>query len=159
MSGGAPRDLVTASYLLNELPEAARPRLIERLWQATAGVLVIVEPGTPAGYSRILAARDALIRHGANVIAPCPHAQACPLVAPDWCHFAARVARSRRHRLAKAATVPWEDEKFSYVALAREPNASAPGLSAPGPAASPDAPEGLARASSPARARAAAASR
>ena len=119
--GGAPRDLVTASYLLNELPEAARPRLIERLWQATAGVLVIVEPGTPAGFSRIHAARDALIRHGANVIAPCPHAHACPLVAPDWCHFAARVARSRRHRLAKAATVPWEDEKFSYVALAREP--------------------------------------
>jgi ribosomal protein RSM22 (predicted rRNA methylase) len=53
------------------------------------------------------------------VIAPCPHADECPLVPPDWCHFAARVARSRRHRQAKGAEVPWEDEKFSYVAVSR----------------------------------------
>jgi ribosomal protein RSM22 (predicted rRNA methylase) len=31
------------------------------------------------------------------------------------------VARSRVHRLAKGGEVPWEDEKFAYVAAARMP--------------------------------------
>ena len=51
----------------------------------------------------------------------CPHALACPLALPDWCHFARRVARSRTHRLAKGADVPWEDEKFIYITAARTP--------------------------------------
>lgn len=118
---GEPRDLVTMAYVLNELAPEARPQVLERLWQATADTLVIVEPGTPAGWQRILAARRRLIEGGAHVIAPCPHAQDCPLVAPDWCHFAERVARSRLHRQAKGGVVPWEDEKFSYVALSRRP--------------------------------------
>ena len=118
---GEPRDLVTMAYVLNELAPEARPRVLDRLWQATADMLVIVEPGTPAGWQRIVAARRQLIESGAHTIAPCPHAHDCPLVAPDWCHFAERVARSRLHRQAKGGTVPWEDEKFSYVALSRRP--------------------------------------
>jgi ribosomal protein RSM22 (predicted rRNA methylase) len=85
----------------------------------TVDTLVIVEPGTPAGWQHILAARRQLIDFGAHVIAPCPHANACPLQSPDWCHFARRVARSRLHRQAKGADVPWEDEKFSYLAVSR----------------------------------------
>jgi ribosomal protein RSM22 (predicted rRNA methylase) len=34
------------------------------------------------------------------------------------------VARSRIHRLAKDAEVPWEDEKFSYLAASRLPAAT-----------------------------------
>jgi ribosomal protein RSM22 (predicted rRNA methylase) len=116
-----PRDLVTLAYVLNELAPEARPHVLQRLWQLTADTLVIVEPGTPAGWQRIIAARRQLIEAGAHVIAPCPHAHDCPLQAPDWCHFAERVARSRLHRQAKGAEVPWEDEKFSYVALSRVP--------------------------------------
>jgi ribosomal protein RSM22 (predicted rRNA methylase) len=119
----APRDLVTMAYMLNELGPDERPRVWRWAWQATADVLVIIEPGTPAGWQRILAVREQLIEAGAHVIAPCPHAQACPLHPPDWCHFAARVARSRLHRQAKGAEVPWEDEKFSYVAVSRHPAA------------------------------------
>lgn len=115
------RDLVTMAYVLNELAPEARPQVLDRLWQSTADTLVIVEPGTPAGWQRIIAARRQLIESGAHVIAPCPHAHDCPLVAPDWCHFAERVARSRLHRQAKGGVVPWEDEKFSYVALSRKP--------------------------------------
>jgi ribosomal protein RSM22 (predicted rRNA methylase) len=118
---GAPRDLVTLAYVLNELAPAVRQPALERLWRLTADTLIIVEPGTPAGWQRILAARRQLIESGAHVIAPCPHARECPLQAPDWCHFANRVARSRLHRQAKGADVPWEDEKFSYVALSRRP--------------------------------------
>jgi ribosomal protein RSM22 (predicted rRNA methylase) len=121
----APRDLVSLAYVLNELAPAARESVLQRLWEATADTLVVVEPGTPAGWERIRAARRQLIEAGAHVLAPCPHASACPLHAPDWCHFAERVARSRLHRLAKGAEVPWEDEKFSYVAFSRRPAVAA----------------------------------
>ncbi|WP_102961206.1 small ribosomal subunit Rsm22 family protein [Mangrovicella endophytica] len=114
-------DLVTLAYVLDELSPAAGEQLISRLWALTRGLLVVVEPGTPAGWRRILAARDQLIASGAAVVAPCAHASPCPLVAPDWCHFAARVARSRRHRLAKGGEVPWEDEKYIFIAASRHP--------------------------------------
>lgn len=115
------RDLVTLAYVLDELEPAARDPLVERLWEATADMLLIVEPGTPAGWERILVARDRLIALGAHLVAPCPHAGPCPLARPDWCHFSRRVARSRLHRQAKGAEVPWEDEKFIYVAASRHP--------------------------------------
>jgi ribosomal protein RSM22 (predicted rRNA methylase) len=120
----APRDLVTLAYVLNELASSIRATLLDRLWGLTADMLVIVEPGTPAGWRRILTAREQLLEAGAHLIAPCPHAHACPLRAPDWCHFAQRVARSRIHRLAKGADVPWEDEKFIYLAVSRKPGVS-----------------------------------
>ncbi|MFN9849636.1 MAG: small ribosomal subunit Rsm22 family protein, partial [Alphaproteobacteria bacterium] len=47
------------------------------------------------------------------------HEEACPLVDPDWCHFSVRLARSRDHRLAKGAEVPYEDEKYAYLLVAR----------------------------------------
>ncbi|HVY90191.1 MAG TPA: small ribosomal subunit Rsm22 family protein [Hyphomonadaceae bacterium] len=116
-----PSDLVVLAYVLDELTQADRGPLIDRLWSLTAGVLVIVEPGTPAGWARILDARARLITAGARIAAPCPHARTCPIVGPDWCHFSARVARSRTHRLAKSAEVPWEDEKYIYLAATRLP--------------------------------------
>lgn len=112
-------DLVVASYALAEIPPAKQALTVAALWASTEGLLVIVEPGTPAGYARIIAARETLIAAGGTVLAPCPHQQACPLVAPDWCHFSQRLARSRDHRLAKGAQAPFEDEKFSYLVAAR----------------------------------------
>ena len=118
--GPFPRaDLVLASYALAELPAAAQARTVTALWDACDGVLALVEPGTPAGYGRILAAREALIAAGARVLAPCPHEGPCPLVEPDWCHFSIRLPRSRDHRLAKGAEVPFEDEKYAYLLAAR----------------------------------------
>lgn len=111
--------LVLLAYVLDELPQAAREPLIRQLWSLTGDTLLIVEPGTPAGWKRILQARDLLIQEGAHLLAPCPHTRPCPLDPPDWCHFIARVARSRLHREAKGGTVPWEDEKFIYVAASR----------------------------------------
>jgi len=113
-------DLVTLSYVLDEIAPAAIAPLADMLWSKTGGVLLVVEPGTPAGWARILTVRDRLIAAGAQVVAPCPHAQSCPIVAPDWCHFAQRLPRSRLHLRAKEAEVPYEDEKFAYVALARD---------------------------------------
>jgi ribosomal protein RSM22 (predicted rRNA methylase) len=116
-----PADLVTASYMIGELTEAERAALVDALWAKTADTLVIVEPGTTAGYARVIAARAQLIAAGGHVAAPCPHDQPCPLVAPDWCHFVQRLARSRAHKQVKDVDVPFEDEKFIYVALTRTP--------------------------------------
>ncbi|WP_192256500.1 small ribosomal subunit Rsm22 family protein [Mesorhizobium silamurunense] len=119
--GLEPADLVSATYVLDEIVPASLPKLIDRLWRLTADSLLIVEPGTPAGWQRILVARSQLIEAGAHVSAPCPHEAPCPIAPPDWCHFSRRVARSRLHRLAKDADVPWEDEKFIYLAASRHP--------------------------------------
>lgn len=112
-------DLVIASYALAEIMADRQNSTVIELWTVCDGLLVLVEPGTPAGYRRLLAARDALIAAGATILAPCPHHAACPLVAPDWCHFSVRLPRSRDHRLAKGAEVPFEDEKFAYLLAAR----------------------------------------
>jgi ribosomal protein RSM22 (predicted rRNA methylase) len=116
-----PRDLVTLAYVLCELPDSTRAALIDRLWSLTASLLLIVEPGTPSGWQRILEARQSLITLGAHVAAPCPHHLRCPLSTPDWCHFAERLPRTRIHRLVKQADVPWEDEKYIYLSAARGP--------------------------------------
>lgn len=114
-------ELVTLAYVLDELSPAEGLTLIERLWAATSGLLVIVEPGTPAGWRRIVGVRSRLVELGAHLAAPCPHSQACPIVEPDWCHFSRRVARSRVHRLTKRGDVPWEDEKYIFLAASRLP--------------------------------------
>jgi ribosomal protein RSM22 (predicted rRNA methylase) len=114
-----PADIVIASYVAGEIADRELERFAQALWAATAGALAIIEPGTPAGYARIMRVREELIAAGAHVAAPCPHARACPLHAPDWCHFAQRLPRSRDHLRIKGAEVPYEDERFSYVVLSR----------------------------------------
>ncbi|GGB05234.1 methyltransferase type 11 [Brucella endophytica] len=112
-------DLVTLAYVLDELSPEEGQRLTNTLWQAARGMLLVIEPGTPAGWRRMMAVRKLLTENGAHLIAPCTHTAPCPLSEPDWCHFSRRVARSRLHRLAKGGEVPWEDEKFIYLAAAR----------------------------------------
>jgi ribosomal protein RSM22 (predicted rRNA methylase) len=119
-------DLVIASYLVGELGEAERRQLAELLWTKTGDTLLVVEPGTPAGYARIIALREQLIGAGAHVVAPCPHDHDCPLAKPDWCHFAQRLPRSRAHKQVKGTELPFEDEKFSYVVVSRHPIANRP---------------------------------
>jgi len=110
-----PADLVIASYLLGELPHQVRRRLAAAPL-TTNGLLAVVEPGTPAGYERVVALRDQLIGAGLSVVAPCPHDLECPIPrGRDWCHFAVRVGRSAAHRELKGGTLAYEDEKYSYV--------------------------------------------
>jgi ribosomal protein RSM22 (predicted rRNA methylase) len=119
LADAEPADLVIASYLVGEMDDEKRAALAGLMWTKTRDTLLIVEPGTPAGYARIIALRTQLIALGAHVAAPCPHDRECPLAAPDWCHFSQRLPRSRAHRALKGAELAFEDEKFAYVALTR----------------------------------------
>jgi ribosomal protein RSM22 (predicted rRNA methylase) len=112
-------DLVVASYVIGEIGDAERRALTDLMWAKTQDTLLVVEPGTSAGYGRIIALRAQLIAAGAHVAAPCPHDGACPLASPDWCHFTQRLPRSQAHKQLKSAELPFEDEKFSYVVLTR----------------------------------------
>ncbi|WP_265445411.1 small ribosomal subunit Rsm22 family protein [Flexivirga meconopsidis] len=132
LAGGAapPADLVTVSYVLSELTAADQLGVTRAAMSAARRAVAVVEPGTPDGYARIMAVRDELRSAGWRLVAPCPHQLDCPLVAPDWCHFSARVERSAIHRRLKGGELGHEDEKFAYVvALASgsdEGGASAP---------------------------------
>jgi ribosomal protein RSM22 (predicted rRNA methylase) len=108
-------DLVTVSYVLSELDAAAQAALVAVAIGAARRAVAIIEPGTPSGHRRVLAARDQLLAAGWQVVAPCPHQLDCPVREPDWCHFSARVERSAIHRQLKGGELGYEDEKFSYV--------------------------------------------
>jgi ribosomal protein RSM22 (predicted rRNA methylase) len=123
-------DVATVSYVLGELTDAQQATILAVAVRAAPAV-VVIEPGTPAGHRRILAARERLLAAGYRLVAPCPHRLECPLAtAGDWCHFGARLPRSTVHRRVKGAELGYEDEKFSYVAATR------PG--APGAGKQPD---------------------
>ena len=115
-------DLVVIAYTLGELPQAAADAALHKAWKCAGKFLVVIEPGTRRGFAAVNAARSALIAHAAHafILAPCPHAGACPMAAAgDWCHFSQRVERTQQHRQLKGGDLGYEDEKFSYVAAAK----------------------------------------
>lgn len=121
----ARHDLVIISYALGEIEQTSARRLIDRAWAWASKAVVIVEPGTPRGFHAIAAARDALIAAQAAIVAPCTHALRCPLARRnDWCHFDMRVERTRRQQHVKAANLPFEIEKYSYLIGARSMDAA-----------------------------------
>ncbi len=128
---GPSADLVVASYVLAELVQERAGLVARDLWQSAEVGLVLVEPGTPDGFTRIRAARAALIEAGAHIAAPCTHDRDCPLLEDDWCHFSQRLPRSRDHMLLKDATVPFEDERYSYVVAIRQKAARGARILAP----------------------------
>jgi len=114
-------DMVIESYVLNEMTEEMRLHVAEKLWNAAGTMLLLVEPGTPVASAQLQRIREYLSQNGAHIAAPCPTEGHCPMTGGDWCHFQQRVARSRLHKQLKGGDVPYEDEKFSYLALIREP--------------------------------------
>lgn len=115
-------DLVVSSYVINELSEENRKKAIEKMWDSTNDILLIIEPGTPEGFRHILEARKQLLSKGASIIAPCSHNGNCPINhQEDWCSFYVRVARGGMQRQAKKGELGYEDEKFSYIAFSKTP--------------------------------------
>lgn len=112
-------DMVVASYVLNELSEEEQIKAVEKLWNSTNNILLIIEPGTPKNFREMQKIRTYLLNKNANLIAPCPHNKPCPIKENDWCHFTVRVERSKVHKQLKQADSPFEDEKFTYLAFSK----------------------------------------
>ncbi len=112
-------DMVISSYCLNELTQAARKSAVLKLWESTEKLLVIIEPGTPEGFSQLREARKLLLDAGGYIAAPCPTCGECMLPEDDWCHFTARIARTKLHKQLKGGDAPYEDEKFCFLAVSR----------------------------------------
>ena len=142
----ARQDLVTCSYVLSEQrSDSGRAALVRKLWNMTADVLVIIEPGTPKGFLNVAAARQLILDENAgevHVVAPCPHDGVCPLVgSKSWCHFVQRSYRPATQRaVKKSARLDYEDEKFSFVVLRRGPSPRTTGVIAEQPIPAGDVP-------------------
>lgn len=113
-------DLVVASYVLNEMTEENRMKLVTELWKATKIMLLLIEPGTPIGFSNLEKCRELLLGYGAHIAAPCMQEGQCPKNQEDWCHFVCRISRSSLQRQLKGGDAPYEDEKFMYLAVVRD---------------------------------------
>lgn len=118
------QDLVTASYMFNELSSENILNISNKLWNITDKLLVIIEPGSVKGFSNIKMIRDELIKKGAYVLSPCSHSNLCPMKDNDWCHFYKRIERTKIQRYLKEGTESFEDEKFSYIVLSKIPTVS-----------------------------------
>lgn len=112
-------DLVIVSYMINELPKSDLEKIILKLWNVTNKILLIIEPGTPKGFSNIKYIRSNLINQGGYIISPCPHENKCEIKENDWCQFTCRIQRSKTHKKLKDGQAPYEDEKFSYIAFSK----------------------------------------
>jgi ribosomal protein RSM22 (predicted rRNA methylase) len=51
---------------------------VKKLWDATKMMFLIIEPGTPVGFSNLAEIRQVMLKWGAHIAAPCPHESDCP---------------------------------------------------------------------------------
>ncbi|MBO7333169.1 MAG: methyltransferase domain-containing protein [Alphaproteobacteria bacterium] len=114
-------DLVVCSYVLNELSEKDKKTALTNLWNNTKNFLVLIDPGTPDVFLSFKKYRDFFIEKGAFIVAPCPHTHTCPILENDWCHFSCRIPRTKIHRQIKGGELAYEDEKFCYLILSKNP--------------------------------------
>lgn len=114
-------DLTLFSYSLGETESKEWEAILKRVMAHTTKLFVMIEPGTPSGYHKIIKVRDFFIQHGFYTVAPCPHNKKCPLLGQDWCHFSQRLPRTSLHRILKSGSLGFEDEKFSYIIMSKAP--------------------------------------
>ncbi|KAI7905856.1 mitochondrial small ribosomal subunit Rsm22-domain-containing protein [Cokeromyces recurvatus] len=123
-------DLVISAFTLGDIESTALQKsTLEQLWAQTGDVLVLIERGTPIGFTNIARARQWILDaegSNAHVVAPCSHDHPCPLLfSPEakpnkfWCHFSQRVQRPSFLMKTKHSKSNTEDAKYSYVVLRR----------------------------------------
>ena len=147
-------DLLTAANFLNELPWHRRDPLGEQVadffrtvaaHQRHSGRCLFVEPGNRLGGKLVSLVRESAVAESWNVLGPCTHHQACPMLEyreTSWCHFtlSTRGCPPWLAELSREAELTKRDVSLSYAYLAG-PDVADP---APAPKA-PDAGAGSAR--------------
>lgn len=113
-------DLIIVSYMINELKQEERKKLIEKLLKIKSKLILIIEPGTPEGFKNIKNIQEQIIEKGKHILAPCTAQSVCNLPEDDWCHTTVRIERTKLHKMLKDGDAPYEDEKFSYIAITEE---------------------------------------
>ena len=95
-------------------------RIISKWERSQSKILIFIEPGTKYGFENIKYIRDKILKKNLKIAAPCPNILPCPMNKNDWCHFYVRVKRTKYHKYIKAASLGYEDEKFSYLIISKE---------------------------------------
>lgn len=121
-----PIDVLVVSHVLNELDDIGRAELTGLL--ARAQTVLWVEPGTHEVSRALVGWREQARAAGFNVVAPCPHANACGLLAVgrerDWCHFFAApppeiFANSEWVKFGQRAGIDLRSLPYSFLVLDR----------------------------------------
>jgi len=111
---------------LNELSDAARTALAGLAVRADE--VLWVEPGSHAGSRQLGQEREWLRAAGFQVVAPCTHHGACPMLTEEnarhWCHFFAPpppaiFADSNWVRFGQRAGIDLRSLPYSFLALSR----------------------------------------
>lgn len=119
-------DIAIIANVLNELSPANADKLIGQALNVCTGVLVIIEPGTPFGFSITQNAARKLAKAG-HLLAPYIYNSFVPSEA-YYLHFPQRFIRPefqrriRQHmRDASLMASDWEETKYAYTIISRLP--------------------------------------
>ena len=112
-------DLLSLSYVTNELSPKTRETLISLVWEAATHYILILNPGTPHVHHHHLWIREKVAQLGGYIIAPCGSNEPCPLSKEKWCHFGLRLPRSKLQKYLKEGQAPFENEKYSYLLISK----------------------------------------
>lgn len=114
-------DLVLESFMLNEMTEADVTKTLDLMINKTNKYILLIEPGTPKSYQKMMKIRDYFLSKNLKVLLPCPHSDKCPLI-DDYCNFTVRLNRSKFIKNIKGAELGYEDEKYFYLLFSKEDN-------------------------------------
>ena len=111
-------DLVIESFMLNEMKESDRRITLDLMCEKSNKYIVLIEPGTPNSYEKMMKDREYLLSKNLKLLSPCPHKEKCGLK-DDYCNFSVRVNRTKESRRIKDATLNYEDEKYFYLIFSK----------------------------------------
>ncbi|HZZ19802.1 MAG TPA: small ribosomal subunit Rsm22 family protein [Opitutaceae bacterium] len=135
LEAGSPIGLLLLSHVLNELPQEALDQISSLI--ARSNAVVWVEPGSRDTSRKLGKIRDQLVEDF-RVVAPCTHANACPILKEgrerDWCHhfgFAPGgiFADANWAKFGQRAGIDLRSLPYSFIALDRNGPGSPAGLS------------------------------
>lgn len=112
-------DLVIESFMLNELSDIDRVKAVDFMLSKAKDYVIMIEPGTPKSYERMMIVREYVLSKGFNLVLPCMHSNECGLQ-NDYCNFSVRVSRTKTNRQIKGGTLNYEDEKYFYLVFRKE---------------------------------------